>query len=171
MGDAERLSFADGEFDAVISTFGVMFASRPEAAAAELARICRPGGRLALTTWRPDSTPARMFAVMRRYLPPPASAVPSPFEWGRPERIGKLLGKDFELGFETGTSFYREPSGEAAWETFLAGFGPVKALAASLDEQQQAEFRRDFIALHESFRTELGITFPRDYLVAVGIRR
>lgn len=68
IGDAERLSFADSEFDAVVSTCGVMFASRPEAAADELARVCRKGGRIALTTWLSDSNLLKMFEVMKRYM-------------------------------------------------------------------------------------------------------
>ena len=71
IGDAEKLPFADGEFDAVISTCGVMFASRPEAAAAEVARVTRKGGRVALTTWLPDSNLFKMFLVMKPYMPPP----------------------------------------------------------------------------------------------------
>ena len=78
VGDAEKLPFADSEFDAVISTCGVMFASRPEAAAAELARVCRKGGRMALTTWLSDSNLFKMFMVMKPYMsPPPTPAPPS----------------------------------------------------------------------------------------------
>ena len=88
IGDAEQLPFEDAAFDAVVSTCGVMFASRPEAAAAELARVCRPGGRIALTTWLSDGNLFKMFQVMRAYMPPPPSPPPpSPFEWGRTERI------------------------------------------------------------------------------------
>jgi SAM-dependent methyltransferase len=172
VGDAEALPFAEGEFDAVASTCGVMFASRPEAAAAELARVCRPGGRLALTTWTPDGAIFQMFSVMRPYMPPPPSpAPPSPFEWGRPERVAELLGRDFELRFERGTSFYREPDGEAAWETFSTGYGPTRTLATNLDEGRREALRRDFVAFHERFRDELGITVPRDYLLTFGVRR
>ncbi len=88
VGDAEHLPFEDGQFDAVVSTCGVMFASRPEAAAAELARVCRKGGRIALTTWLSDSNLFKMFMVMKPYMPPPPTpAPPSPFEWGKTERI------------------------------------------------------------------------------------
>lgn len=172
IGDAERLPFADGAFDAVISTCGVMFASRPEAAAAELARVCRKGGRIALTTWLSDSNLFKMFLVMKPFMPPrPNPAPPSPFEWGRTERIAELLGQNFDLAFEKGVSFYREPSAEAAWETFSNGYGPTKALAASLDERRRAELRREFIAFHEQFPTPLGICVPREYWVTRGIRR
>jgi SAM-dependent methyltransferase len=172
IGDAESLPFADGEFDAVISTCGIMFATRPEAAAAELARVCRKGGRIALTIWLSDSNLFKMFQVMRPYMPPPPSpAPPSPFEWGKTDRIRELLGRDFDLKFEKGVSNYREPDGEAAWNTFSTGYGPTKALAASLDEKRRAELRRDFIAFHDGFPTELGICVPREYWVTLGVRK
>lgn len=171
LGDAENLPFEDGEFDAVVSTFGVMFASRPEAAAGELARVCRKGGRIALTTWLADSNLYKMFEVMRRYMPPPPSPAPrSPFEWGRTERIRELLGRTFQLRFEKGVSYYREPSGEAAWETFSTGYGPTRSLAASLDAERRAALREDFAAFHAGFPTDLGICVPREYWVTVGIR-
>ena len=171
-GDAERLPFADGEFDAVVSTCGIMFASRPEAAAAEVARVVRKGGRMAITTWLPDSNLFKMFMVMKPYMPaPPNPAPPSPFEWGRAERVRELLGGLFDLRFERGTSFYREPSGDAAWNTFSTGYGPTKVLAGGLDEARRTELRRDFIAFHDGFPTELGICVPREYLLSVGVRR
>ena len=172
IGDAESLPFENGQFDAVISTCGIMFASRQEAAAAELGRVCRKGGRIALTTWLADSNLFKMFQVMRPYMPPPPSPPPpSPFEWGKTERIRELLGSNFDLKFEKGVSSYREPNGEAAWLTFSTGYGPTKALAASLDENRRAELRRDFIAFHDGFATELGICVPREYWVTLGVRK
>jgi SAM-dependent methyltransferase len=172
VGDAESLPFDDGAFDAVVSTCGVMFASRPEAAAGELARVCRKGGRIALTTWTPDGNVFKMFQVMRRYMPPPPSpAPPSPFEWGRPERIRALLGGAFDLRLEKGTSYYREPSGEAAWEAFAKGYGPTRALANNLDAEKRKALREEFIAFHDGFPTELGICVPREYWLTVGTRR
>ena len=172
VGHAESLPFTDGEFDAVVSTCGVMFATRPDAAAVELARICRRGGRIALTSWLSDSNLFKMFLVMKPYMaPPPIPAPPSPFEWGKIERIRELLGQDFDLKFEKGVSYYREPSGEDAWKTFSIGYGPTKALVASLDDARRAELKRDFVAFHDGFATELGICVPREYWVTVGIRR
>jgi SAM-dependent methyltransferase len=144
VGDAEVLPFADAQFDAVISTFGVMFATRPEAEAAELARVCRFGGRIALTTWTHDSNMFEMFKVMRRYMPPATDpAPPSPFEWGRVERLQERLAGAFALRFEAGLSYYREPSAEAAWGTVSAGYGPTRALADSLDRDRRAALRDD----------------------------
>lgn len=172
IGDAEKLPFEPGAFDAVISTCGVMFASRPEAAAAELARVCRKGGRIALTTWLSDSNLFKMFQVMKPYMvTPPNPAPPSPFEWGKTARIQELLGGAFDLKFEKGVSYYREPSGAAAWDTFSTGYGPTKSLAASLDEKRRAELKRDFIAFHDGFSNDLGVCVPREYWVTIGIRR
>ena len=171
-GDAEKLPFADGQFDGVISTCGVMFASRPDLAAAEIQRVTRKGGRVTLTTWLPDSNLFKMFLVMKPYMPPPASPPPpSPFEWGKTERIRELLGDDFDLKFEKGVSYYREPSGEAAWDTFSTSYGPTRSLTASLDDVRRAELKRDFIAFHEGFRNDLGICVPREYVLSVGMRR
>lgn len=117
IGDAEKLPFGDGEFDAISSTFGVMFVSRPEAAAAEIARVCRSGGRLAMTTWLPGSSVFKMFQVMRPYMaPPPNPAPPSPFAWGRQDRIRELFGSNFDVRFETGVTNYYDRSGQGRLE-------------------------------------------------------
>lgn len=172
IGDAEQLPFEDAAFDAVVSTCGVMFASRPEAAAAELARVCRTGGRIALTTWLSDSALFGMFEVMKRYMPPPPSPAPrSPFEWGRTERIRELLGEAFMLQFEKGVSYYREPSAAAAWDTFSTGYGPTRTLATNLDAERREALRADFTAFHAGFPTELGICVPREYWLTIGVRR
>ena len=145
LGDAERLPFDDGSFDAVVSTCGVMFASRPEKAAREMARVVRPGGRMALTTWLSDGNLFKMFQVMKRYMPPPpVPAPPSPFEWGNPDRVRDLLGQAFELKFERAVSYYREPSAEAAWETFSTGYGPTQSLADGLDADAARGLARRF---------------------------
>jgi ubiquinone/menaquinone biosynthesis C-methylase UbiE len=172
LADAESLPFETGAFDAVVSTFGVMFATRQEAAAAELARVCRKGGRIALTTWTPDGNVFGMFQVMKRYMPtPPTPAPRSPFEWGRIERIRELLDSTFDLRFEKAVSYYREPSAEAAWDTFSTGYGPTRMLANSLDADRREVLRTDFMAFHQGFATELGITVPREYVLTLGVRK
>lgn len=113
LGDAEALPYPDASFDAVISSFGIMFVQRPEDAAAEIARVCRPGGRIALAIWTPDGKVFAMFKIMKAYIPKPTGTPPpSPFEWGSRERLTTLLGNHFDLAFEQGTSFYREPGAE-----------------------------------------------------------
>ena len=172
LGDAEDLPFEDASFDAIVSTCGVMFASRPVAAAKEMARVVRPGGRIALTTWTSDGNLFKMFQVMKPYMAaPPSPAPPSPFEWGNPDRIKQLLGESFELHFERAVSYYREPSAEAAWETFSTSYGPTKTLADSLEPSRREQLRADFVAFHAGFPTALGICVPREYWLTVGIKK
>jgi SAM-dependent methyltransferase len=172
IGDAEALPFADGSFDAVTSTFGVMFASRQEAAAAELGRVTRQGGRIALATWKPDSTVFQMFKVMRGYMPPPPTPAPaSPFAWGGRERVTELLGKDFDLSFEEGGAMCYARDGEAVWDVFVNGYGPTRMLAEGLDPEKREALHRDFVAFHDGFKSPMGIAMPRQYLITLGKRR
>ena len=170
--DAERLPFPDGAFDAVLSTFGVMFAGRPEAAAAELSRVVRKGGRIALATWRHDSNVSHMFGVMKKFMQAlPQSGPPSAFEWGRYGRLHDLLGNSFALDFEEGTNHFRYPSGERAWNLWVNHYGPTKALASSLDDAHREQLKNAFVAWHEGFRSALGYDQPRQYITTHGIRK
>jgi hypothetical protein len=138
----------------------------------ELARVCRPGGRLALAVWTPDGSVFDMFRIIQSYMPKPdGTPPPSPFEWGRPERARELLASSFDLGFEHGVSYYREPDGQSAWRTFLEGYGPVRTLAGKLDAEQRARLEADFTVFHDDYADELGITVPREYWVVRGTRR
>jgi SAM-dependent methyltransferase len=169
--DAERMPFADGEFDALSSTCGVQFVSVPEAAAAEMARVVKKGGRIALGLWVHDGAISEMFKIIKSYMPPAKpGAPPSPFEWGRPERARELLGKHFDLKFERATSFYREPDPKEAWAAFYGGYGPVRMVADALDPARREEFQRDFIAFHEKQRTDWGMLVRRDYWIVGGVR-
>jgi hypothetical protein len=161
-----------------------------------MAGVCKRGGRLGLVTWVPEGTVTGIFQTMRPYMDSaPANPPPSPFEWGRPERIRELLGDAFELRFEPATTTLRMPNGESIWERqhppyatctqcvavdlpefqpnclFVSAYGPTKALAASCDPQRREQLRRDFIVFHERYRSDLGIAMPRDYLVTIGYRR
>jgi SAM-dependent methyltransferase len=166
------LPFPDDAFDKIVSTFGVMFVQRPEDAAAELARICRPGGRLVLAVWTPDGNVFEMFRIIKSYMPAPeGTPPPSPFDWGRTERLHDLLGAEFDLTIEEGTSFYRVSHGGTAWRHFVEGYGPVRALAGKLDPERLARFKADFTAFHDRFADSLGVTVPRTYRIVRGIRR
>lgn len=170
--DAEQLPFADASFDAVISTFGVMFVGKPEAAAAELARVVKKGGRVVLSTWQSDSNLFHMFGVMKKFMPPPPQpAPPSPFEWGKRERLQQLLGADFDVQIEEGENHFRYASGEQAWNLWSNHYGPSRTLAGNLDDARRAEFRREMIAWHETFKSELGYDQPRKYLITRATRR
>jgi len=175
VGDAERLPCKEASFDAVISSFGIMFASRPEAAAAELTRVVKKGGRFGVLVWKPDSQVFEMFKVMKPYLPAPvpapATPLPSPFAWGSRERVSELLGAGWDLRFEEGVSPFLAPSAEDAWEIWVANYGPTKTLAANLPPERRDQFKNDMIAFHRRFATEMGVFKPRDYLLAVGVRK
>jgi SAM-dependent methyltransferase len=170
--DAESLPFGDGAFDGVISTFGVMFAGKPEAAAKEMARVVRPGGRVVLATWRHDGNIFEMFGVMKKFMPaPPQQPPPSPFAWGRYDRLDELLGADFELEFEEGTTLYRYAAGREAWDLLVNHYGPSKTLAASLDDARRLELEHDLVAWYETFKRGLGFEQPRQYVITRGKRR
>jgi len=170
IGDAEALPFPDNHFDAVISTFGVMFARNPEAVAAELARVVRPGGRISLANWANEGSVHEMFKLIGSHKPAGQNPAPSPFEWGKTARVLELLGGHFDVEFEVGTSFFRPESAEHAWATFSTGFGPVVTLLDVLDEEKAAALEADFIAFHETARTNSGIVVHRPYVIAKATR-
>src|SRR4051812_25439092 len=88
--DAEALPFEDASFDVVLSTFGVMFTPNQEQAAAEMQRVCRPGGRIGLANWTPTGFVGQMLKMVSRYMPAPAG-IHSPLEWGTEARLAALL--------------------------------------------------------------------------------
>jgi len=171
LADAEKLPFEDGEFDAVVSTFGVMFAGNHTKAANELSRVCRSGGRIVLATWPPgeDSFIARMFGIVAKHgnMPPPEN---SPLSWGVPEYVSNLMSGECELNFNPQTTTLFAPSGAAVWEKFLTGFGPVKLLASRLSPDEVAAFKQDFIGLHEEYRVGDQLRIDRKYLLTTAIR-
>ena len=165
VGDAEALDFPDQSFDAVISTFGTMFARNPEAVAAELARVVKPGGRVSLANWAVGGSVHEMFKLIRSYKPAEERPAPSPFEWGKTSRVVELLGPNFDIEFEVGTSFFRPKSGEQAWTTFSTGFGPVVSLLRVLSPTKIQALRKDFIAFHEAHREGGTIVVKRPYVI------
>jgi SAM-dependent methyltransferase len=170
--DAEQLPFEDGSFDAVVSTFGVMFVGRPEAAAAELGRVVKKGGRVVLSTWKDDGNVFQMFGVMKPFMPaPPQPPPPSPFAWGKRERLQELLGQQFDLQIEEGTNQFRYDSGEQAFNLWANHYGPAKALCTNLDDARRQEFKQAMIAWHEQFTSPLGYEQPRKYLITRAIRK
>lgn len=171
-GDAEALPFADAAFDVVLSTFGVMFTPNQELAAAELLRVCRPGGRIGLTNWTPDGFVGQMFKVVGRYAPPPAG-VRSPLEWGTEARLAELLGSDARsLDVQRRHFVFRYRSAEHWLDTFRDYYGPTHKAFAALDSADQAAFARDLLALaseHNASATG-GLRIPSEYLEVVVTR-
>ncbi len=171
VGDAERLPYEDASFDVVSSNIGAMFAPDHAAVADELARVCRPGGRLGLTCWKPEGGVADIFKLMRPFQPPPPPGVGSPFDWGRREHVDDLLGAAFELALEEGDAPQLGESGEEIWELFSTSYGPTKTLADSLEPERREELHRQWVDFYEGFRVDGEIRQPRPYLLVLGRRR
>jgi SAM-dependent methyltransferase len=172
VGDAENLDVEDAGFDVVTSTFGVIFAPDQGRAAAELARVARPGGTLALSTWIPDGGVGEMFQMMAPFQPPLPDGAGAPLDWGRQEHVGTLLGEAFELSFERRTSTDSSESGESMWQFYVDNFGPVRTLASTLDDDRREELHQTWVDFFESgYRTNGGIVYPREWLLVTGTRR
>jgi len=169
VGDAENLDVPDASFDKLSSTCGIMFAPDHEAVADELARVTKPGGRIALANWTPTGGLAKMFAVMAPYQPAPPPS--SPFAWGDEARVTELLGETFELELEEHVSTLRVPSGEDYWELFSTSYGPTKTLAEGLGDRRE-DLRRDWVEFFETnYRRDGEIAHTREFLVVLGTRR
>ena len=169
VGDAENLDVPDASFDKLSSTCGIMFAPDHEAVAGELARVMKPGGRIALANWTPTGGLAKMFAVMAPYQPAPPPS--SPFAWGDEARVTELLGEAFELQLEEHVSTLRVPSGEAYWELFSTSYGPTKTLAEGLGDRRE-DLRRDWVEFFETnYRKDGEIAHTREFLLVLGTRR
>ena len=173
VGDCENLEgVGDGSFDIVTSTCGVMFAPDQEATASELARVTRPGGRLAMVNWTPEGGVGELFQIMKPFQPPPPEGVKSPFEWGKRDRVEELLGAAFDLNIEDQVSTLTLPSGEDYWQLFVTSYGPTKSLAESLDDDRREELHRSWVDFFETNkRVGDEIVHPRQYLLVLGTRR
>ena len=172
VGDAENLPYDDAAFDTVSSSFGAMFAPDHVAVAAELGRVCKPGGRLGLLTWHPTAGVAEFFKVMAAYMPPPPEGAGSPFAWGDPGHVQELLGESFELRFEEGDCPQPGSSAEEVWELFSTSYGPTKALANSLEPDKLEALKGDWVAHFQQFRQDDGtVSQPRPYVLVAGKRR
>jgi SAM-dependent methyltransferase len=168
--DAEDLPFADGSFDGVISTFGIMFAAGQEQAARELGRVCRKGGRLSLAVWASDGTVRDFLGLIGKHSGAPAPE-PSPLAWGDPDHVRTLLGDDFELWFEPGINNHYFDSVEDARAWYARGFGPMKQVISDLQGDRQAAFLEDIDRYHGKFATDAGLHIRREYLVINGRRK
>jgi len=168
-GDAEALPFADGTFDAVLSTFGVMFAPDQPQAARELQRVCRRGGRIALASWTPDGFVGRFFKTVAARVPPPAG-IRSPMLWGTDEHLGELFGCEAGAARSRKRDFvFRYRSPEHWVEVFRSWYGPVHRAFASLPADGQTELERELTALLESMNVARDGTLavPGAYLETV----
>ncbi|MBD0329884.1 MAG: class I SAM-dependent methyltransferase [Thermoleophilia bacterium] len=161
VADAAALRFGDGEFDGVVSAFGVMFGPH-ERIARQLARVCRPGGRLGLTLMPPGSRAAELWSLLGAFG---AEVVEHPARFA--ERVDALLGGAFELEIRRVESALEEQhSPEESWEMLRRSLGPLRRLLERLDEPKTEELRREFVAVGHRFADE-----PRSYVLVLGRRR
>jgi ubiquinone/menaquinone biosynthesis C-methylase UbiE len=167
--DAENLGYPDGSFDAVLSTFGVMFTPDQEEAASELARVCKRGGKIGLANWTPGSLVGEMFKVIGRYVAPPAG-VKSPALWGTEQRLDEIFGNRIASLVAARKHFvfrYRTPQ---HWlDVFRTYYGPVHKTFGALDAGRQEALARDLIGLAQRFNsaTDGTLAAPSEYLEVV----
>jgi SAM-dependent methyltransferase len=167
--DAEALPFPEASFDVVMSTFGVMFTPDQPKAASELARVCKPGGRIGLANWTPDGFIGQLFKLIGKYVPP-ARGVKSPSFWGTQAGLDELFGnaaREIRVARREFVFRYRSP---AHWvEVFRTYYGPMNKTLGALDPEQQAAFMQELLRLMES-RNRSGdrsLVLPSEYLEVV----
>jgi SAM-dependent methyltransferase len=171
-GDAEDLPFEDESFDRVLSAFGVMFAPRHEVAAKELARVCRPGGRIGLVSWTPEGQIGELFKIMGRYMPPlPDYASPPPL-WGSEEHVLRLFADTpVEFEFARGMNPWQFDSA-ADYVSFMeTHYGPtVKARERLSAEGRWEECRAQIVAMADrrNEATDGSLLMHAEYLIAIG---
>lgn len=159
-GDCQELPYADADFDVVASAFGAIFAPDHERTAAELARVCRPAGRLALTAWGEDDW-SEVHARAGRTFP----EGPDAREWAQEEHIRGLLGDAFELELQDGEWRVEAASGEALWEMLSSSMPPLRAWLAGLDKPARANAEGVYL---EALAPGV---LKRDYVLVLGTRR
>jgi ubiquinone/menaquinone biosynthesis C-methylase UbiE len=171
--DAEDLPFDDGRFDVAASTFGAMFAPRPQVAAAELFRVVRSGGTVGMANWTPKGYFGRLLAIALSYGPPPPAGIPSPLAWGEPEVVRERLGelaRSVEL--QPRMAPIRFDSKQAAREFQERYNGPLIALRNSLPSERYAALMTDLDELVDQFNraTDGTVAIDVEYLLVVATK-
>jgi SAM-dependent methyltransferase len=171
--DVEALSFADASFDIVTSSFGVMFAPNQDAAAAEMLRVTRPGGKIGLANWTPESFIGQLFKTLGKHLPPPAG-LKSPALWGTKDRLDEMFGahsSSIEINEENYVFRYKSPR---HWlELWREVYGPLQKAFGALSETAQEQLAIDLLALIDSCNvaTDGTMVVPAAYAEVVITKR
>ena len=139
--------------------------------ASELARTCRPGGRLAVSAWATDGGVDEFFEIIARYAPPPPPGAGTALQWGEASYCEKMLGEAFELTITTHNTPQEEESGEAVWQLLSTSFGPIKTLLGNLPEERAQSFHDEMVGWLEEQRTGDVVRFDRVYHLVSGVRR
>ena len=173
-GDAEALPYEDAAFDLVVSLIGAMFAPRPERVAAELVRVCRPGGRIVMANWTPEGHVGQMFKIIGKHVPPPP-LMPSPLKWGDEATARERLGDgiaELETTKRLYPMHYPFPPAEVV-EFFRVYYGPTNSAFAALDAAGQSALRGDLEQLWagNNRATDGSTQVEAEYLEVVAIRR
>jgi SAM-dependent methyltransferase len=170
--DAEALPFDDASFDAVVSTFGVMFAPDHAKSAAELLRVCRRGGRIGLANWTPEGFIGQLFKIVGAHVPPPAG-VPSPLAWGTEARLEELLGSGAKVEVTRRHFVFRYRSAQDFFDTFVTYYGPTLRAWGALDDAGKQSFQTQLVALaDEHDRGPAGsLAVSSEYLEVVAHRQ
>ena len=172
VGDAEDLSYPDASFDVVLSTIGVMFCPNQEKAAEELLRVCRPGGKIGVSSWTPDGYTGSMLRTVGKHVPPPPGVKPAPL-WGTEERVRELFGDGVSsLKATRRTYVFRYPSAEYFVEFFRNYYGPTVRAFGALDPEGQDALAQDLRELLDSHDTsgDETLVVPSDYLEVVAVK-
>ena len=170
--DAEALPFEDGSFDVVLSSFGVMFTPDHARAAAEMVRVCRPGGRIGLANWTPRGFVGEMFKVIGRHVPPPAG-VAAPSQWGTEEHLDELFRASASDIHTTYRDFvFRYRSARHWIDVFRTWYGPMQKAFAALPEEGQRALERDLADLIGRFNCSGDTTMvvPSEYAEVVIVK-
>ena len=171
--DAEALPFAEASFDAIVSTYGVMFTPDQGKAAAEMLRVCRPGGKIGLANWTPQGFIGEVFKALGRYLPPPVGAG-SPALWGTRERLVELFGGGAaSIAAESRDFMFRYHSPAHFIDVFRTCYGPMLKALAALDEGRRQSLLADIEALIGRLNRadDRTMVVPGEYLEVVIIRK
>jgi SAM-dependent methyltransferase len=172
-GDAEMLPYEDRSFDIVVSLIGAMFAPRPELVAAELKRVCRPGGKIIMGNWTPSGFVGKMFKTHGKHVPPPA-IMPPPVRWGDEETVRERFNdgiSHLKLTRRLYPFRYPFPPSEVV-EFFRTYYGPSHKAFAALDPEKQAALRQDLETLwaEHSSATDGTTSLESEYLEVIAIR-
>jgi len=170
--DAESLSFPDASFDVVLSTFGVMFTPNQEQAAKELMRVCRPGGKIGLANWTPESFIGQLFKTMGKYIPP-APGIKSPALWGNRTHLETLFGPRASVAAESKNFAFRYQSPSHWVKIFRNYYGPVVKAFAAIDPEAREALEARLYALLDTFNVAQDGTLvaPSEYLEVVVTKR
>jgi len=173
VADVEALPFDDASFDVVLSTFGVMFAPDHSASAAEMARVCRPGGRIGLANWTPEGFIGQLFKTLGRHVPPPAGVQP-PSLWGTEAHVRSLFGERASAITLTKKTFnFRYRSAAHFIDVFRTWYGPVHKAFASLPADGAAALEQDLTALLDRLNVAgpRSLVVPGEYAEIIVVRR